>query len=228
MYKELSVILKLSIFVGGVFGVIKHISFLDNPIILLCYFTLISNLCCAFMSLICAILIMKGYSLKSKLYFKLKGSFLMMIYITHFVFTFVLAPQFKVAGIKDVPPMFTDISNMFVHYITPWAFIIDYLLFDTKGNFVYTDSFIWVFSCLLYAPFAYTRIWLGGSFDLGVGNKYPYFFLDYETYGIPLVAGMITVMCTIVLFMGFGFVYLDHHMEKVLPHIYSFANILSY
>lgn len=110
-----------------------------------------SNVSVTLYSLITVILILLGSKLQHKLYFKFKGILLFCNSIIHIVFVVLVIPEFK----KN-PKLAVYMNHPAIHlahYVVPWLFILDYLLFDEKGHFKWYDAFIWNFVVLLYNPY---------------------------------------------------------------------------
>ena len=99
----------------------------------------------------------------------LKGAFTLYITITFIIFAALLAPFYQPTG-------FAAFSNLVLHYITPIAFIVDWILTETKLRYKWTYLPYWIIYPICYLVFSFIH----GTFT---GN-YLYFFLDISELGI--------------------------------------------
>ena len=110
----------------------------------------------------------KPESLK-KIIGPLKGAFTLYITITFVVFAILLSPFYQPTG-------WAAFSNLVLHYITPIAFIVDWVLTETKVRYQWNYLLYWMIYPLCYIIFAVIH----GTFT---GN-YIYYFFDINTLGI--------------------------------------------
>jgi hypothetical protein len=94
------------------------------------------------------------------------------------------------------------LANNLQHIIVPLMTVVDYLLFERKGMYNIWYPFAWTVFPLYYV--GYTAIYkaFGGLYKFS-GNmiaKFPYFFLDYETFGLKTVG--IWVLLIVIGFIG--------------------------
>ena len=209
----LSIFFKLFIFVVGVYGIIDNYYYAKDRVAMFCYYTTISNIVCILLALIWALILISGKRLNFTKYFAIKGGSIILIIVTHLIFHFLLRPQLKEVNAEFFT---TGHFNLILHYIVPLSTFFDYLLFDIKGNFKYSYALPWVGVPLLYVPFAYTKTYLTGMFDKGLGNKYPYFFLDYEKLGFPKMIALISVLILFFVILSFVLVAVDHLFGRLL------------
>ena len=87
------------------------------------------------------------------------------------------------------------IECLFVHYITPIMIILDYFMFDKKGEFKWYYPIIWSCVPVAYGAFSFVYTILGGTF---VEGKYAYEFYNVERFGI----GGVAINC-IMIYVGF-------------------------
>ena len=133
-----------------------------------------------------------------------------MILITHIVFHYILYPDFR----KN-PEFKMDYGIFAAHYIVPLGMLADYILFDEKGHFNYSNVFLWVFIPVLFIPFAYTKTYVSGMFDKHFQHKYPYFFMDYEKLGVKTVVLIISVIIVFFVLFAYLFVFIDKLLGKI-------------
>jgi hypothetical protein len=172
-------------------------------------FTIQSNLLCLIMT--CITLIREALKRNSEngLYIFFKGMALLSILLTFIVYNFVLRPYFDTTPARN-----TTLANNLQHIIVPLMTIVDYLLFEKKGLFKAWHPFAWTAFPLYYV--GYTAIYkaFGGlyKFSGNMSAKFPYFFLDYETYGLKLVG--IWVLLISIGFIGAS--YLLFGLDRIL------------
>ena len=93
------------------------------------------------------------------------------------------------------------IECIFVHYLAPIMIIIDYFIFDKKGNVKFSYPFIWSIPIVAYGIFNLIYTISGGKF---IEGNYAYSFLDVEKYGIFHVS--LNCILILVCFMVFGYI----------------------
>lgn len=210
----LSLLSKLVVAGIGIWGIYENMVMNRHWCALFSYFTILSNVVVTLYSLITAIIMLFGSKLQHKLYYKLKGSFMLCILVTHLVYAILLAPQFNKN--PRMAAFVTSYANYLTHYVIPWLFTLDYLIFDEKGHFKWYDAFIWAFVALLYIPFAYTRVYIVGYFDKDVGNKYPYFFMDIDKFGVKGVAMFISGLVGVFMVFAWIIIFIDYQIAKFI------------
>lgn len=94
-----------------------------------------------------------------------------------------------------------------LHYIVPIMTILDWLLFDPKGNMRRTDPFVWPLSMVSYFVYVLVMVYgfgvrMGGSL---LDSRFPYAFIDIDALGVGQVA--ITVVVLVVAFVVLGYVF---------------------
>ena len=117
----------------------------------------------------------------------LKGAFTLYITITFLFFAVLLAPIYQPTG-------FAAFSNLIFHYITPIAFIVDWILTETKLRYKWSDLPYWIIYPICYLVFSFIH----GTFT---GN-YFYFFLDISELGILGYTLFVSVLITVGLVLG--------------------------
>lgn len=120
-----------------------------------------------------------------------KGAFTVYITVTFSIFYIVLQPMSNPQGMDAL-------INAIVHYVTPIAFIIDWLLFEQKRANPWRNSYYWLVYPLAYLVFALFHGRLTGD--------YIYPFLDPNTIGWNGLATWIAIL--MALFLGLGVLYI--------------------
>lgn len=129
-------LLLLSAVLSGLYLSIFHLSDGFNGLALR-YFTIQSNILVAL-----AILFFLIYPRETRLRAIIRGSVLLSILVTGLVFHFILVPQLSDYFVGGI-----DLVNHLTHTIAPLGFILDWLLFDRKGQLKLADLPFWVIYC---------------------------------------------------------------------------------
>lgn len=114
------------------------------------------------------------------------------ISLTSIVFCLLLTPLLVLEGRADVAFSF---SSIVMHVIVPFISIYDWFVDDGEQHVPLYAAPIPLIFPLYYMFFAYIASACGvrfRSYEEGVEvmSKYPYFFLDYETYGFFKIDGI--------------------------------------
>jgi hypothetical protein len=197
------------LFVG--LGLVLFLMDMD-AVTLLSTFTIQSNLLC----LIAAGIILVYELLKNgpggKAYILFKGMTLTAILLTFFIFNLVLAPYFNTSRSQGFP-----LGNTLLHTVVPLMMLGDFLLFEKKGQLKIWHPFAWTVLPLCYV--GYTAIYkaFGGVYKFSGDSvaKFPYFFLDYETYGLKTVV----IWCLLIALGFIGFSYLLFGLDRIFVKI---------
>ncbi len=183
---------------------------------ILSYYTLQSNLWCFIAFIVFILLEFQKKRYKTDIYYMLKGAVIIEILITAVVYRIALAPTgFSMDSLRQ-SILGKQFANFLVHSFSPTLVILDYFLFDEKGNFKYFYPFIWLILPLNYIVYVYTYSSLGGEFySIGGSRRFAYFFLDYEELGYIGVLKWILIMAIFVLAIAFIFVFVDKIWFKI-------------
>ncbi|MHA2394129.1 MAG: Pr6Pr family membrane protein [Promethearchaeota archaeon] len=103
----------------------------------------------------------------------LKGAFTLYITITFLFFAVFLSFLY-------IPTGFAAYTNLIFHYITPIAFIVDWVLTEIKIKYRWNYLFYWIIYPIGYLVFAFIH----GAFT----GSYIYYFLDISVLGILALA----------------------------------------
>ena len=194
--KPLSAAFKLVLSALATFGVLVQCGVLTGKpdFSVINYYTLLTNVMCAVYFFFAGIHVIRGGDTLSP---KLKGAVCMGITVTGLVYHFLLAGTFTMHGTLAV-------SNVILHYIVPAMSVLDWLLFDKKGNYTATSPLIWLFLPDLYFVQVVVRVLLGFNAG-GSGIRYPYPFIDAGVLGWGQV--MLNVVVLNLLFTALGYIY---------------------
>ncbi len=124
----------------------------------------------------------------------LKGAFTMYITITFVVFAILLSPFYQPTG-------FAAFSNLVLHYITPIAFILDWVLTETKLRYRWNYLLYWIIYPLCYIIFAVIH----GTFT----GSYLYYFLDINALGILGFVMFVSILIAFGLALGCLYIWIN-------------------
>lgn len=179
---------------------------------LLSTFTIQSNLLCLIAAGITLVYELLKNSPKGKVYILLKGMTLTAILLTFFIFNLVLAPYFNASRSQGF-----SLGNTLLHTVVPLMMLGDFLLFEKKGRLEIWHPFAWTVLPLCYV--GYTAIYkaFGGVYKFSGDSvaKFPYFFLDYETYGLKTVV----IWCLLIAIGFIGFSYVLFGLDRIFAKI---------
>ncbi len=129
----------------------------------------------------------------------LKGAFTLYITITFIFFAVLLAPFYQPTG-------WAAFSNLVLHYITPIAFIVDWILTETKLRYKWKYLLYWILYPLGYLVFAFIH----GTFT---GN-YIYYFIDISALGILGYVLFVSILITAGIVIGSVYIAINRKRTK--------------
>jgi hypothetical protein len=180
---------------------------------LLSTFTIQSNLICLIVAGITLIYELLKINPRGKAYILLKGVTLTAILLTFFIYNFVLAPYINTSN----QPLGGSLENALLHTVVPLMTLGDFLFFEKKGYIKTWHPLVWTVLPIYYV--GYTAIYkaFGGvyKFSGDTAEIFPYFFLDYETYGLKTVG----VWCLLITIGFIGFSYLLFGLDRIFIKI---------
>ena len=212
--KKSSLFYKFLVLLSLLAGIILNIINTKSIISILSYYTLQSNILCliAFTAIIISILFKRNYR-KSEVYYVVKGGIVICILITAIMYQIALMPY----GFQmDYNFENRYLANLLVHVISPLLVILDYFLFDFKGNFKWFYPIIWLFIPLNYIIYVYTYSLNGGRFyGIGGSKDFAYIFLDYNQIGYISVAKFLIIMTIFILVISYVLVLIDKKLGNL-------------
>ncbi|MFX1430214.1 MAG: Pr6Pr family membrane protein [Promethearchaeota archaeon] len=146
-----------------------------------------------------AILSYNNIEILDKITSPLKGAFTMYITITFVVFAILLSPFYQPTG-------YAAFSNIVLHYITPIAFIVDWVFTENKIRYRWNYLIYWIIYPLCYIIF----IIIHGAFT----GSYLYYFLDISELGIPIF--FISISILLAFGIGLACLYILINRKRVL------------
>ncbi len=173
---------------------------------LLCYYTVLSNLVCF---LYFAFLVIVQPARENAL---IKGAVTMCITVTGLVYHFMLTGVME-ASVGAVSQTLL-IGNTLVHYVVPIGVVLDYFLFFPKGNYKPLHPLAWLALPFAYFVFILIRAEVSTATFTGYGgqSRFPYPFLDVDAYGWSRV--LLMVFAITVVFTALG--YLSFVLDRLL------------
>jgi len=213
----LSRLFKLLTVLCGVFGLLLHLGVIGGSFSpgLFRMFTVQSNLLVIFTFLFELL----GFSRRpkiGKIFGYIKFAVMLSIFLTGLVAAAVLGDMLKSAdGLMLV-------SLVFVHIITPVLVLLDWIFFTEKGHFTKLMPLIALIYPLSYCIFIFASApFLPAgevSFSgIAVNYRYPYPFLQVDTYGVPLVILCIVLLALFLYGLGWVFFLMDRKAAKTDP-----------
>lgn len=176
----------LFIFALGTLGLLKHATVLDTGRFrpgFFCFYTNLSNILVLVYELALGVAALAG----GALYRFLSGgevwlSMVLVIFVTHIVYHFVLLPLARKAGKSLADIGGGSFGNLCAHYITPWLVLAQWLCLADKSRLGVLSAVKWIVLPLLYFAFAMLRARSGKPIG-HTKQLYPYPFLDYPALG---------------------------------------------
>ena len=134
-----------------------------------------------------------------------KGAVTLAITVTMLIYCGILAPHSF-----DIHNNIELAGTLMVHLIVPSMVILDWILFDQKGQFSKKTPLYWLAIPLIYYVFAV----IAAKFKVvySNGTHSPYFFINAELIGCQMV--FYFVIARILFFLAFG--YLLYFLDKKL------------
>lgn len=216
--KFISAFYKFIIIVLCFYGILVEIGLFDGKINfkIMNYFTILSNFLVLVYLFFSIIWLFKNKSIKNINTFlpAIKGAISMSIIITWLVYNFILSKDNFIMNINNSYHIF--IANKIVHYIVPIMMIVDYLLFDSKGEYKKIHPIYWMIIPYIYLFYIFIMAQFGNQ--IGINGNYIYPFLDIYSLGVHKV--FINVICLTVAFILLG--YLIFILDKLLAKIYTY------
>lgn len=215
-------------------GILGHLS-IDNAvqnINALAFFTILSNMLCFFIVFYEARkdfrYITKGKECRyTNLYYQMKGVGMLVITITCMTYNYILSPLgfYMVEEYDIIADMGKTDRDIIVHVIVPVMIWLDYILFQIKGKFCKWDPLKWVCAPILYFIFIMIRAkQVTSTYSSRGVVRYPYFFLDIDTYGIGYVISYVAFFALLSLVVGYTIRTIDFLSKMIYTKVIYYAN----
>ena len=169
------------------------------------YFTYISNIACFIYFLILVIRILTKKHKEDKYYYIIKGMITMAIGLTMVVYNSILSEG-------NLTYINHELECHLVHLIIPLLVILDYIIFDKKGNLKKKYPLIWAIPLLVYQGIITVYSLLGGKFIDGA--DFPYVYMDTAKFGELGVLVNYILIFSIFMVCGVLVVLIDSYVGK--------------
>ena len=149
-----------------------------------------------------AIIYWKDESQQPLLQPRIKGAFTLYITITFIIYAVIFAGSSQLEGL-DI------ISNAINHYVTPIAFVLDWVLFEIRKSYQWRYAIQWLIYPLIYLVYSQIYGQITGDY------LYPFFDTPVLGYG----GLMIQVGILLVFFVILGCIYvaINKHLRAFFP-----------
>ena len=131
----------------------------------------------------------------------LKGAVTVYITITLIFFAILLAPFYT------PPAGWPAFSNLVVHYITPIAFIVDWILTENKLRYKWKFLLYWI---LIYPVCFLAFVFIHGTFT----GDYIYYFFNINNLGILWVVLIASIIITTGIVLGCLYIAINRKRTK--------------
>lgn len=176
------------------------------------FFTVWSNIFCLIYMCVLLIKDLRDKDIMSKRMIYFRGMSMSSILCTFLVYHFseskIIMTNNKIIFLG------LPIESIIAHYIVPAMFIIDWLLFQTKGVFRKRYIFTWLMFPLVYILCFFLRCKCNNQEEFANVPKYPYFFLDYEEIGFLKCLFYIFVLLLIFISINTLIIFIDNMLGK--------------
>jgi hypothetical protein len=201
---RLAIIYRVALVGLSLWGLYLNIGRSQTPLEMLSYYTILSNI--VVLVFFAGLLVRAARGVRAPVSPVVKGAVTMCITLTFLVFHFVLAGSlFSMGGYMG------SATNLLPHYVVPIMVILDWLIFDPKGQLKKLDPVKWLLVPLAYVVFALIRARFGVYSR--TGSRYPYEFLDIDKFGAWQV-----VINSLVIGAGYAAVgYVLFFIDRFIP-----------
>lgn len=197
---------RLAIALSALFGIFLNLIDADNVWETLSYYTIQSNLLVAVLFGLLAWFDFKHAPWEDAWSRIFTGMFTVGITVTMLVYHVLLAPTIAPGGDYVV----NGLPDLFVHTITPALTLIHWFVYSKKGAMKATDPLFVLLQPIDYVLYLVIYNALGGRFTWGnTVSRYPYFFLNLDTFGLEGVLMWSAMILLLYLVLGFLLYFLD-------------------
>lgn len=170
---------RVLIALAAVTGIVIDLADTGDPLRVLSYFTVQSNM------VVAAVLGLAGWRAwrgRGPLPAWVSGGTLLYIAITGLVYHLILAGDASGFSMTDAATLtgWHSAANQLLHTVTPIAVALDWLLLTAPGGLRLRHAGLWLLYPLAYLAFALAR---GPLMSPGPTTRYPYPFLDVDLHG---------------------------------------------
>lgn len=203
-------IVKLTILGVTGYGLFLVFTSYQKPIEAFGYFTTQVNIL-VFLAYFYYLIRLQFFKNKTRRSVFVKQALLVYVLLTMIVYAFVIIPFITNNDVNYEVGSFKDIL---IHFVTPALVCIDYALFDMKGKFRKINIISVFLFPLTYLLYVYGYVSMGGRFTLAGESLFPYFFLNYEVYGVENTAMAVFGLFIFIALIG----WLTYVIDEILKH----------
>ena len=203
-------IFKLTILGVTGYGLFLTFTSYQKPIETFGYFTIQVNIL-VFLAYFYYLIRLQFFKIKTRRSVFGKQALLVYVLLTMIVYAFMIIPfitnndvNYEVGSLKDI----------LIHFVTPALVCMDYALFDMKGKFRKINIISVFLFPLTYLLYVYVYVSMGGRFTLAGESLFPYFFLNYEVYGVENTAMAVFGLFIFIALIG----WLTYVIDEILNH----------
>ena len=176
------------------------------------FFTLWSNIFC--LSFMCVLLVkhFRGKNTLAKTLIYFKGMATSCIICTFLVYHF---SEYKIIMTNNSVSMFgLPIESILAHYVVPFMFVLDWIMFQPKGLFKWSYAITWLVFPFIYIVSFFIRCRCNSEKEFLNVPKYPYFFLNYEKIGVS--GCMFYIFMLVIVFFGINLlvIFIDNFLDR--------------
>ena len=102
------------------------------------------------------------------------------------------------------------VANGVLHYVTPLAFVLDWILFTPKGRLRWRDPVKWLAAPLIYTGWTLLHGYASG----GAEGWWPYWFMNVPALGLGKTAFWFAAMLAFFLIVGLVLVFIDRTLGR--------------
>jgi hypothetical protein len=170
-----------------------------GPVLPLTAFTVQSNLLAALLAVVTLARVARGHEEATSRYVLFKGMAMTAVLLTFVIFNavlrFTIDQEMTAAG---------QLADNLLHVVVPLLVLAEFLFFEHHPSVRPWHPVAWAAFPWYYVAFTAVFISAGGVYTSPAGTeRFPYFFLDYLTYGWATV--VLWVLLITVCFVGAGF-----------------------
>ena len=160
------------------------------------FYTVQSNIFCFLVMCVLLVMDLSNLDTSSKKVFYFKGMALSAITCTFLIYHF--AQAINIYSLRKIGIIGIPMDDFFAHYLTPLLYVLDWLIFQPKGFFLWRNIVTWLAFPILYLFTFLTRCFCNSETAFIYVQKFPYYFLNYENLGVK---GFLHYICLMAIIM---------------------------
>lgn len=205
-YKGVSLAFKFLILLVGASSLLLILGAFDgvfNFAVLNCFTVLVCLLCVVYYAVSIILLLGNKASADAMWCPMLKGMSVTALTVTVLVSRFVLGAHVSLNSPEGI-------AHLLLDYVLPVLVILDWILFDKKGQMTLYSPILWLIGPFIYIVYVMVAVQFGAN--LGAGARYPYPFLNVDELGWPAVIFQIFVLMAAFIALGYIYYGIDKYL----------------